>query len=53
MQTYWLPGVNRLEQYGRWAFAEFCDVYEMQDDFSAKVEEQFGKMVQSVMECGK
>jgi hypothetical protein len=29
------------------AFAEFCDVYEMQDDFSAKVEEQFGKMIAS------
>jgi type III restriction enzyme len=53
MQTCWVPGVNRLEQYGRWAFAEFCDVYEMQDDFAQKVEEQFGKMVQKVTEGAK
>jgi type III restriction enzyme len=49
MQTYWVPGVNRLGQYGRWAFAEFCDIYEMQDDFSAKVEEQFGKMISTIL----
>jgi len=52
MQTYWVPGVNRLGQYSRWAFAEFCDVYEMQDDFSNKVEEQFGKMVAGVLSKG-
>jgi type III restriction enzyme len=23
METYWVPGVNNLKQYGRWAFAEF------------------------------
>ena len=47
MATYWVPGVNRLGQYGRWAFAEFCDIYEIQSDFSAKVEEQFAKMIDS------
>ncbi len=45
MKTYWVPGVNRHAQYGRWAFAEFTDVYAMQDDFAAKVEEQFNKMI--------
>ena len=29
METYWVPGVNRLGSYGRWAFAEFTDVYEI------------------------
>ena len=27
METYWVPGVNHLGKYGRWAFAEFTEVY--------------------------
>jgi type III restriction enzyme len=30
MDTYWVPGVNNLGAYGRWAFAEFTEVYQMQ-----------------------
>lgn len=45
METYWVPGVNNLEQYGRWAFAEFSDVYEMETDFAKKVEAEFNKMI--------
>ena len=33
MTTYWLPAVNRLADYGRWGFAEFCDVYGMEAEF--------------------
>ena len=29
METYWVPGVNNLGKYGRWAFAEFTDVYQI------------------------
>jgi len=45
MQTYWVPGVNNLGQYGRWAFAEFTDVYEMQTDFEQRVEDEFNQMI--------
>jgi len=45
METYWVPGVNNLEQYGRWAFAEFTEVYQMQHEFEAKVEAEFNKML--------
>ena len=45
MDTYWVPGVNHAAQYGRWAFAEFTDVYEMQDDFAKKVEAEFNRMI--------
>ena len=38
MDTYWVPGVNHHGRCGRWAFAEFTDVYEMQSDFEARVE---------------
>jgi len=48
MDTYWVPGVNNLENHGRWAFAEFTDVFQIQDDFAKKVEAEFNKMIQSV-----
>ena len=49
METYWVPGVNNLDKYGRWAFAEFTDVYQMQADFAAKVEAEFNKMIEDVL----
>jgi type III restriction enzyme len=50
MDTYWVPGVNHLQQYGRWAFAEFTSVWEMQDDFAKKVEAEFNKMITKSMQ---
>lgn len=46
METYWVPGVNHDGRFGRWAFAEFGDVYEMEADFAARVEEEFAKMIE-------
>jgi type III restriction enzyme len=48
MDTYWVPGVNNNGEYGRWAFAEFTDAYQIQADFKAKVESEFNKMIESV-----
>lgn len=48
MDVYWVPGVNNLGSYGRWAFAEFTDVFQMEDDFTAKLEAEFDKMIESV-----
>ncbi len=50
METYWVPGVNNHVRYGRWAFAEFTDVYEMQSDFEARVEAEFDKMIDAAVE---
>ena len=47
MDTYWVPGVNNLGSHGRWAFAEFADVWLMQTDFAAKVAAEFDKMIQA------
>nr|WP_277347045.1 DEAD/DEAH box helicase family protein [Sphingomonas sp. G-3-2-10] len=33
----WVPGVNALGGYGRWAFAEFTDPYTTEDEFTALV----------------
>jgi len=49
METYWVPGVNNLGTYGRWAFAEFTDVYQIETDFKANVDSQFNKMIESVI----
>ena len=48
MENYWVPGVNNLGSYGRWAFTEFIDVWEMQDNFAKEVETGFGKMIETV-----
>ena len=37
METYWVPGVNGLGSFGRWAFAEFTDVYALQDDLDDEI----------------
>ena len=46
MDAYWVPGVNNLGAYGRWAFAEFTDVYAMQVDFAAEVESRLGAIIE-------
>ena len=40
MDTCWIPGVNNLGHYGRWAFAEFTEVY--------RIEAGFNKLINSV-----
>ncbi|RUQ28884.1 MAG: restriction endonuclease [Candidatus Competibacteraceae bacterium] len=50
MENYWAPGVNNLKQYGRWAFAEFTDVWEMQDDFAKRIEAGFGKIIKAQLQ---
>lgn len=47
MDVYWVPGVNNLQTYGRWAFSEFTEVFEMGHDFKKQVEAEFDKMIQS------
>jgi len=37
MQTYWVPGVNALGTMGRWAFAEFTDVWTIESEFAGKI----------------
>jgi len=46
MDTYWIPGVNNLVTYGRWAFAEFTEIYSFEPDFETKVAESFNAMIE-------
>ena len=41
IETYWIPGVNHLKEYGRWAFVELKEIYALEDDFDAKVQSAF------------
>ena len=52
MDTYWVPGVNHLGAYGRWTFAEFTEVYQIEADFKAKVESEFNKMIEGALKGG-
>jgi len=47
MDTYWIPGVNHLSTHGRWAFAEFTEIYQIESDFKAKVEAAFNGMIEA------
>jgi len=48
IETYWIPGVNNLGKYGRWAFAEFREVYQIESDFKARVASEFDRMIAAV-----
>ena len=39
MQTYWIPGVNELGAYGRWAFLELRNVWQMGPELKQKIDE--------------
>jgi type III restriction enzyme len=42
MDTYWIPGVNALGTFGRWAFAEFTDMFEVEKEFYKLIDEVCG-----------
>jgi hypothetical protein len=44
MRAYWVPGVNNLGSFGRWAFAEFTEVFE--------IEAEFGKLIGGLTDGG-
>ncbi|WP_316174108.1 MULTISPECIES: BPTD_3080 family restriction endonuclease [unclassified Bradyrhizobium] len=45
METYWVPGVNHPGTFGRWAFAEFGEIYQIGTDFEARVKAEFDKLI--------
>ncbi len=49
METYWVPGVNNHGKYGRWAFAELTEFYQIQVDFESRVEAAFNKMIDQTL----
>jgi len=37
LRTFWVPAVNHLGTFGRWAAAEFTDEYAIEEEFSSTV----------------
>ncbi len=39
MRKLWVPGVNNLVQFGRWRFAEFTALFEIEARFNELIEQ--------------
>ena len=48
MDTYWVPGVNNLGAYGRWAFRELTQYYLMEEEF----EKAFNELIDETAHLG-
>ena len=33
IESQWIPGVNRLGSYGKWAFGQFEEIFSIEQDF--------------------
>ena len=38
MRAYWIPGVNNLGKFGRWQFAEFTSVFDIEGEFEKLID---------------
>ena len=48
METYWVPAVNRLGAFGRWAFREMTSAHGMETDLAAAVSAAFERTFASL-----
>ena len=51
MEAYWLPGVNALGDYGRWAFAEFTDVFDIEPNLRRVIDSHQRDEVAGAPDC--
>lgn len=47
MDTYWIPGVNNLKTFGRWAFVELTDVWTMASDINSALQRAVQDMLET------
>ena len=52
MDSYWIPGVNSLGHFGRWAFAELTNVWAMTNDFEAELHTAMDAVLRGVSASG-
>ncbi|MDX2208043.1 MAG: DEAD/DEAH box helicase family protein [Gemmatimonadales bacterium] len=45
LRHYWVPSINRHGGYGRWAAAEFTDVYAIEADFAATIDAHLAELI--------
>jgi type III restriction enzyme len=46
MEKYWVAGVNQLGSYGRWAFIELTQAFEIDSGFAEAVERAIDQLIQ-------
>lgn len=49
MDTYWIPGVNNNGNFGRWAFTELKDFWEMETHLAEKIEERLERIISDLL----
>lgn len=49
METYWVPAVNNAAAHGRWAFAEFREVYDLEPDLNAKIAAEINAIINAAV----
>lgn len=49
MDVFWVPGVNHLGSHGRWAFHEITEVFGMEGNFAALVEQHVTAELDAVL----
>jgi type III restriction enzyme len=52
MEAFWVPGVNNSGRFGRWGFAEFREVYAMDTDFAAAVNNEVQQVLEQLLSRG-
>lgn len=52
MEIHWVPGVNNRGGYGRWAFADFGEMFRIESEFEKRVESEFNKMIEGAAVSG-
>ena len=45
MKTYWVPGVNNLGQFGKWAFLELTQPYSMESELTQYITEALDSLL--------
>lgn len=51
MKTYWIPGVNNLKTYGRWAFVELRDPDTMDDELEEVITTNVNEMIEGAVKA--
>ena len=50
MRQYWVPAVNNSGEFGRWAVAEFTDVYAIEAEFAKTLDGAVDALVRTAVE---
>jgi len=45
--TYWIPGVNALTDWGRWAFAKLTEPFTMHEELGRVMQAGFDKLLKT------